>query len=288
MSMQMNAMKSRYLETVSSQYLALESSLVHYVRMGSGHPLVLVHGGGMWLYSFRHNIPNLSRHFSVFALDMPGYGYSVPFGRGRLSGLEETSRTLLGFIDRLGLGRVSLLGHSWGGGWVLHFASHHPDRVDRLILIDSSGFDVPDVLEWELLKLPFIGPLLLKCVTPGGVRKRIERSFYDRERVTAEMAREVYIPLKLEHNRKAQARIARGLHWRETERAIPRITQPCLVIWGENDRYLDVGLCARFQQELADVRSHIFRECGHSPHEELPDEVNGLIIRFLTGSGSRG
>lgn len=282
------AMTSRYLQTIPSQHLSVDSFMIHYVSMGSGRPLVLVHGGGMWLYSFRHNIRELSRHFSVYALDMPGYGYSVPLQEHQVFSLDAASKRLLHFIDKLGLDRISLLGHSWGGGWALDFVSRYPERVDSLVLIDSSGFNVPDVLEWELLKLPCLGTLLLKFVTLGSVRKRIERSFHDKGLVTDEMAKEVYIPLKFRHNRKAQVRIARSQNWKAVERAIPHIVQPCLVVWGENDRYIDVKLCQRFQQQMKNARSHIFKECGHSPHEERPDEVNGLVAAFLRESGTPG
>lgn len=273
---------SSYLKTVDSRFLSLDSFRVHYIHGGAlGNPLILVHGGGMWLYSFRHNIPSLSSHFSVFALDMPGYGYTLPLRDEQHYGIDATAEVLLQFMNRLGIERASLLGHSWGGGWVLHFAHRHPERVNEIILVDSSGLDVRDVFEWELLKYPIIGNLLLKHITVEAVKKRLRRSFYHQEMVTDDMAQEVYRPLTFRHNRRLQLQLARNQHWSITERGLHDIRQPSLIIWGENDRYLSTGLIQRFEQRLRNARSFVLKKCGHSSHEEYPAEVNALVAAFL-------
>lgn len=271
---------SRYLSAIPSQTVSLTSFAVHYLASGEGPPLILVHGGGMWLYSFRRNIGDLSRSFRVYALDMPGYGYTVPLGSPGKIGLDTMSDTLLEFMDTLGIPPAVIVGHSWGGGWALHFASLHPERVKGLVLIDSSGLDVRDVPEWELLKLPVAGPLLLRCLTLPAVAARLERSYHRPGMVTPDMALEVYLPLKLAHNRRAQIQISRNQDWKRTEQALAGISQPVLLIWGEHDRYLDVGLLRRFQARLPHARTSVFEECGHSPHEECPDRANRLIASF--------
>jgi pimeloyl-ACP methyl ester carboxylesterase len=274
-------LSSRYLATIPSQILPLDSFDVHYLAMGEGSPLILIHGGGMWLYSFRHNILDLSRHFRVHALDMPGYGYTVPREDAERVSLDTMSKTLLQFMDRLALDTAVLVGHSWGGGWALHFASGHPERVSGLVLVDSSGLDVPDVFEWELLKIPLLGSLLLRCITAGAVKKRLERSYHLPGTVTPDMALEVYLPLKLRHNQKAQVQISRNQDWRRTEKAMTGISQPVLVIWGDHDRYLDASLVERFREKMPHAETCILKECGHSPHEEYPREANRLITTFI-------
>ncbi len=273
--------KSPYLESVASNYLETDSFLLHYLKKGSGPPLILIHGGGVWLYTFRRNIEHLAKHFCVYALDMPGYGYTIPRNAHQAYGLEANNRFLLDFKNRLGISRASLLGHSWGGGWALAFASMHPESVDKLILIDSSGLDVPDVPEWELLKIPVMGPFLLRFVTVGAVSRRLDHSFFRRNMVTPEMALEVYRPLKFSHNRRGQILTARNQDWALTEKAMPGIENPALILWGDHDRYLAVSLLDRFRQLLPHASSHIFKDCGHSPHEECPQEVNGLVTDFL-------
>lgn len=275
------SMSSGYLQTVPSQYASLASFKMHYLEMGEGDPLILIHGGGVWLYSFRHNIRDLSCFFRVYALDMPGHGYTVPLKDTVSYGLETAAESLLEFMDMKGIERASLLGHSWGGGWALRFASRYPKRVERLILIDSSGFNVPDVLEWELMKYPVIGEFLIKFITVGIVKNRLKRSFFHRDMVSRSMAEEVYLPLTFPHNQKAQLQVSRNQDWSLTERSMPEIPHPSLVIWGDHDNYLNSELLHRFHGHLPNSRTFLFRQCGHSPHEEYPQEINALITAYL-------
>ena len=275
--------ESEFLKSTPSSFLKTRHFKVHYTHAGMGEPLILIHGGGMWLYSFRHTIPPLSEHNSVYALDMPGYGFTGIIDQNRPIDLGFMTLAIKEFMDGLGISKTSLLGHSWGGGWVLDFAQSYPGRVEKIILIDSSGLDVSDVLEWELLKLPFISGILLRLLTPGMIRRRLERSFFQRNHVDDAMANEVYLPLKSAATRKLQSRLARRLSWRNTEAHLDDISHPVLLIWGEHDRYLDVSLAERFKTRIRNIKVEIINGCGHSVHEEAPEKVNKLIIEFLNG-----
>ena len=103
---------SNYLKTIPSQYLRTRHFDIHYISQGKGDPVILIHGGGMWLYSYRDNIPELSRTFTVYALDMPGYGYTVPRANSPRYGLSVMADTLLEFMDTLKIEKASLVGHS--------------------------------------------------------------------------------------------------------------------------------------------------------------------------------
>ena len=272
---------SNYLRSCNSRYLKTENFYIHYVKEGSGDPVILIHGGGMWLYSYRDTIPLLSVSFTVYALDMPGYGYTSPRHNNPFYSLDAMADTLLEFMTALHIERASLVGHSWGGGWAIHFTHRHPEKVEKLVLIDSSGLDVPDVLEWEFLKYPMIGETLVRCISLDGVRRRLERSFFHKDRVTEEMVREVYIPMRIRTNQKAQYLISRNQDWKITESAMPHIAKKVLLIWGDSDRYLDPGLAQGFISRFADIKPVILENCGHSAHEEYPKTVNTLIMDFL-------
>ncbi len=273
--------KSAYLRTRGAQYVDAGGLLVHHVRAGTGMPVVLVHGGGMWLYSYRHLIDPLSRTREVHALDLPGYGYTVIRDHHAAMDLGSMTGTLRAYLDARGIGRASFVGHSWGGGWVLAFALAFPHMVDRIVLIDSSGLDVPDALEWELLKIPFIGAAFLRILTPGMVRRRLMKSFHDTSQVDRAMALEVYLPLCIPSNRKAQALVSRNLSWKGVERSLPALTHRTLLIWGAQDRYLDASLTRRFSERIPGLRVEIIQGCGHSPHEERPGAVVDLLRGFL-------
>ncbi len=274
--------RSNYLQANASQFLKTRNFLFHYLHAGSGKPIILIHGGGMWLYSFRHNLVPLSKISSVHALDMPGYGYTSITDPSLGMGTDTMPLALKEFMDALHMDKATLVGHSWGGGWALAYALAYPERVDQIVLINSSGLDVPDVFEWEILKMPIVGNLLLRFLTLDLIKTRLELSFFKKGIVDDAMALEVHLPLKIPANRHAQALLARNLSWAEVDRHLGELGNQALLIWGEQDRYLDVGLVNRFREKLKNLKVEIIRDCGHSAHEECPEAVNRLIVEFIT------
>jgi len=273
--------RSPFLRSHATLHLETDSHVLHYLLAGSGKPLILVHGGGMWLYSFRHIITPLSRSFMTCAPDMPGYGYTLIRDSRSPMGIRDMVAVLKELMAGLGMEKASFVGHSWGGGWVLAFAMAFPDMVDRIVLIDSSGLDVPDVLEWELLKVPVLGEVFLKSLTRGMVRRRLMRSFHDTSLVDEDMVTEVFLPLRVPSNRRVQLTLSRNLSWKEVSRGLPSLMHETMLVWGARDRYLDVSLTGRFQEKMQGLRVEILEGCGHSPHEEMPGKVLSLICDFL-------
>ncbi len=273
--------ESPFLRTHATRHIHAGGFGFHHLHSGSGRPLVLVHGGGSWLYTYRYVIAPLSRSFSVHALDLPGYGYTTMPQAAVPMNLSTMTSALKDFMTALGLDNASFVGHSWGGGWVLAFAMAFPAMVDRLVLMDSSGLDVPDVMEWELLKIPVLGEILLRVLTPGMVRRRLMKSFHDPSLVDGIMVREIFLPLKKPANRKAQAAVSRNLSWKSVEAGLPALTKKAMLIWGAQDRYLDVSLAGRFSQRLPGLRVEIIDRCGHCPHEEKPHRVVELVDDFF-------
>src|SRR3990172_11255761 len=117
-------------------FVDVDGVRVHYVEAGRGEPVVLVHGWNGSTFSFRHTIPELARTHRVVALDLLGFGYSERPPRGDYSVTAQV-RLVAGLMDRLGIPRAAVVGHSMGGGIAMHLALSHPERVSRLVLVDS-------------------------------------------------------------------------------------------------------------------------------------------------------
>lgn len=263
-------------------FIRVNDFMIHYAHAGAGPPLILLHGGGTWHYTFRHNIAALAEHFSVYAPDMPGHGFTIPLTDNPWYDLDTAEETLAGFMDQLQIDSAHLLGHSWGGGWAIHFLNHHPERVDKLVLIASSGINQRERLTWELLKWPVIGYLLCRAVVNRLlIRKGLETAFYQSARVTPEMVRAVFEPLKLPHNQRAHYCYARHMDWTKTEQALPHIRCPTLVIWGSADRYVPLACGRELVRRIEGARFNVLDACGHNAHEEKPAEVNRLVREFL-------
>jgi len=273
--------RSPFLKSIHSNFINTDEFRIHYTQAGEGEPLILIHGSCTWIYSFRHNIPVLAKKFSVYALDMPGNGYTIPICDDPDYDLEMMSSAILNFMDKEQIRQAALIGHSSGGGWALHLASRHPERIKKLILIDSSGFDIPASLSFKLFYIPIIGELFAKFFTFEDVKKGYEDAFYDKSLISNTTIQEMMTPLTFFHNREAQYRSIRNQDWQQTELALPQIKIPTLVIWGKHDAYLNASMADRFGRTLTHSRVVIIDNCGHSAHEEQPDTVNKLILDFL-------
>jgi pimeloyl-ACP methyl ester carboxylesterase len=273
--------KSKYLKTIASRYLKTEKFNIHYIHAGSGDPVILIHGGGTWLYSFRDNIPYLSKNFSVYAVDMPGHGYTVPLIPNPSYDLDMYCDFLLEFMNQQKIDKASLVGNSWGGGWALYFTQKHPERVDKLVLIDSSGINAHDVLEWELFKLPVIGEAMSKFINNASVEVSLKKVFFNKEKVNQTMVNEISTPLTFQANRNAQYSAERNLKWQITAKNLGNVLNKTLIIWGKNDNYLNYKAAYLFKNKIKNSTLLLLNNCGHVAHEDQPLKVNKAIEDFL-------
>src|SRR5207253_6441 len=141
--------------TVSVQGLRLR-----YREMGSGPPVILVHGIAASLEYWRFTIGALAPGHRVLAIDLPGCGFSE---RGAmLPTLPETADILVGLLDALGIERASFVGNSLGGLICLETALRHPERMARLILSNSAGLGHEINPFWRLVAIPPVGRLLIE------------------------------------------------------------------------------------------------------------------------------
>ncbi len=125
-------------ELPEGRLLEIDGRRISVEQAGQGPPLVLLHGFGESTLAFAPVIPELAKRFAVVAIDLNGFGFTErPKDRASYT-LAGQARLVLSVLDRLGLDRVRLAGHSYGGGLALYLAARHPERIDRLLLIDNT------------------------------------------------------------------------------------------------------------------------------------------------------
>jgi pimeloyl-ACP methyl ester carboxylesterase len=148
------------LTDATSGFIDVDGMRVHYRRAGDGPTLVLLHGSGSSLHVFDAAVDRLARRFDVVRVDLPGFGLTGPRpDRDYATGAYVSF--LDRFLDALGLGRVLLAGHSFGGQIAWTYALAHPQRLDGLVLMNATGYpdkDVPLVL--RLVRIPLLRPVL--------------------------------------------------------------------------------------------------------------------------------
>lgn len=246
-------------------------------------PIVLLHGTSSSLHTWDGWARALSAQRRVIRFDLPGFGLTGPTLDGNYT-IENYSRVLLALLDRLGIERADLAGNSFGGyvAWVT--ALNHPDRVNRLVLVDSAGYafepkSIP--LGFRLARIPALS-WLVENVTPRRVIESSLRNVYGHpERVTPELV-DLYFDLATRAgNRRALIeRFRQSVPGKYADR-VSGIRAPTLILWGGRDQLIPPELGRRFSREIPGSQLVIFADLGHVPQEEDPRATVTAAWSFL-------
>jgi pimeloyl-ACP methyl ester carboxylesterase len=249
-------------------------------------PRLLIHGLLGYSFSWRLNINALARDADVYAVDLPGLGFSDrPQQMDRSA--EGLARYLLRFLDALGIVEVDVIGTSHGGGLAIMLAAIAPARVRRLVLVapvnpwSNHGDWLTRVLTTTA------GGLALRCVAPGiwPVNGYVLRRLYgDPKRIPAGTLAGYRSPLRTPGTIAHLLAILRSWHsdLREFEAALPRIADiRTLLIWGSRDRAVLPSSAEPLRRRFENAELVMLDGVGHLPYEEAPDEFNRAVTGFL-------
>ncbi|MEO0377621.1 MAG: alpha/beta hydrolase [Cyanobacteria bacterium P01_A01_bin.17] len=245
-----------------------------------GVPLLLLHGFDSSLLEFRRLFPLLTEQRSTWAVDLLGFGFTdrpldITFSPAELKlHLYHFWKTL---IDQ----PVILVGASMGGALALDFCLTYPDCVDRLVLLDSAGF-ATSAVPTRLMRPPIDGWATAFLRNPG-VRRRISiQAYCDRNYVTPDA--EICASLHLQHPRWQEALIAfaKSGGYNFLADKIDQISQPTLILWGEQDRIMNRKDAPKFERAIADSQLIWVPNCGHVPHLEQPQLTAEHILEFMS------
>jgi pimeloyl-ACP methyl ester carboxylesterase len=275
--------RSAYLARVRGHYTETRVARFFYLHQGSGSPVVLISPGGAPAYAWHNQLTALAAAgHSVYVVDLPGQGRTVLRDPGLGWDLPAMTSALASFLDAVGLRRTALVGNSWSGGWALSFAQRYPRRVSRLVLVDSSGLNVPDIWAWRVLKIPILGGLLANFdVTKGSVRSFLDLAMYDRRLVTVEMVNEFWAPATYRVNRRATVLLERRLDWGQTQARLGSTATPDPILWGRQDRVLAAWQASRLARALPHAWAHVLPGCGHLLELDCPGQTDHYLAGLL-------
>lgn len=269
-----------------SRFADVDGVRVHYQEAGDERApaLVLIHGFAsstlVWSNVF---LALADAGYRVIAVDMLGYGYSAKPRNGEYT-IAGQAKLLTRLLDCLRIPRAIFVGSSYGGAVAATCALDYPDRVEKLVLVGTVNNNRP--LAYKLMRV-FGSPVFGDVVSPlliGSrrlLRRRMKRVYdrhawvLDERRVQAR-----HLPLRAASTQRAIIRTVRRWDAERISRDAHLISQPTLLLWGENDREIPLADGERLHAEIPGSRLIVFLNCGHLPHEEYPEAFTNLVIDF--------
>jgi pimeloyl-ACP methyl ester carboxylesterase len=234
---------------------------IHSLESGTdGEPLILLHGLSGSSRWWDRNVAALGKHFRVLVPDVIGFGRTrIP---PPLPGLERMAELLAAWMEAVGAPESDLIGHSMGGQIAIHLAALLPDRVRRLVLVDSAGI-------------------------PRPARARELFRFAAEVAAPARWGDVTFFPTIVGDALHAGPRTitqALGHILRDDVRPLlPRISAPTLIVWGENDRICPVEHAYLLRERIPDSRLIVLRRAAHNAMIDRPADFNDVVLRFLRG-----
>jgi pimeloyl-ACP methyl ester carboxylesterase len=281
-------------------YWAWRDQAIHYVVAGEERsdrpPLLLVHGFGASTDHWRKNIQGLQQDFQVWAIDLLGFGRSGKPDWEYSGSLWQAQ--LNDFITEK-IGRPTVLaGNSLGGYTGLCVAANHPESAAGLVLLNSAGpFSTPAQtppsapnpvakLIQSFMLQPLPSWLLFQYVRqPAIIRRTLQRVYLDQSAITDTLVEDIRRPALDPGAAKVFASVFKSRQGEKVDELLHKLTCPLLMLWGEGDPWMNCRVKGAQFREYYPPLTEYYLQAGHCPHDEVPDQVNGLLRDWVLGLG---
>jgi pimeloyl-ACP methyl ester carboxylesterase len=272
--------------TPPSSFVIVNDTRVHFRDQGNKLdtlPILLIHGTGASLHTWEKCISKLDKQKRILTLDLPAYGLTGPNPKRDYS-ISYYVEFLNEFIKKLGITHLIIGGNSLGGMISWNYALQYPEKVNKLILIDASGFSFKSKskpLAFTLARIPVIKNSLLYISPRFIARKSVENVYFNPELVTDTIVQRYFDLFLREGNRQAFIDRMEEAYSDVNIGNISKIYQKTLIIWGDYDQLIPLTSGHLFAQKLPNNSFVVIKNCGHVPMEEKPDETANAINNFL-------
>lgn len=269
-----------------SRFVGVDGLQVHLRDEGPRQdpvPLVLIHGTSDSLHTWDAWTAGLEATHRVIRFDLPGFGLTGPDPRDDYS-MPRYVRFVKALLDELGVERCVLVGNSLGGQIAWEAALAMPQRVERLVLVDASGYAPPlDTMPmaFRLARIPGIRFAMQFFLPRGLVRDGLQRAYGDPAKVSPALVDRYYdMALRAGNRRALGFRVKTAAQAGEPAR-IRQLELPTLVMWGGHDHLLPLRWGQQFARDIRGARLVVFDELGHLPQEEDPVRTLAALQAFL-------
>lgn len=263
-----------------AQQRLVDGTRLRLIDTGQGPAVILVHGFGASLYSWRHLLgPIVGAGYRVIAFDNRGFGFSDKPAQGYDNAAYE--RLLVALMDSLRIADAVLVGHSMGGAIALETAVRDPQRVRGLILLGAAGLGLRSPTGLKVLRWPIVGPVLAAARGRRATATILRSTYGEPGRVSDADIDQYYAPVADGGYARAVRAVLRHFRFDGLAGRLGAVAAPALVIWGERDSWIPVALGKEMATELPRAAFVVIPGAGHAVNEEAADSVLPLMRSFL-------
>ena len=278
----------------NSHFVDVDGLHLHYQQFGerTDPVMLLIHGYTSSTFVWKTVAPEFAeRGFQVIAVDLVGFGFSQKPAWFDYT-IQSQARVLSRFMNRLGIGKATVVGSSYGGAVASMLALDYPERVEKLVLVDAVCND--EALAHPLLRLaqvPVIGEVFSAFLVDAKpfIKHRLRNTLApeNHDLITPDRIDGIRRPLKAKDAHHSVLATARNWNACRIEQDAQYITQPTLIIWGDADNVIDIKNGKLLHEAILNSRFIIFKNCGHVPQEEKPEAFVEVVTAFAKDKKGR-
>lgn len=281
---------SKITSEIISGDIKIGKHLIHYIEVGEGKPIVMVHGVNIGLGQWYKNLEEFSKKYKVYAIDLPGAGKSSSVDYKKLDINKDFLNVVLEFIKKKNIFKPHVVGHSVGGWVALKLAALHGNMVDKIVAVSPAGLSNYLPFSYRLLSFyPFARILSLTIMKPNrkNIKKFIAGPFANREEVDDVFIDYFYNtigenskkhPIMLINRLSSFLKIKNDL---SLVSVLKNIKNDTLLIFGEHDKMVSYDRCIKQIECIANCNKDVFKNVGHVAILENCELFNKKVINFL-------
>jgi pimeloyl-ACP methyl ester carboxylesterase len=276
---------SAWAQDAAIKQVEIYGQKIFYQEAGAGPDVILLHGLGGDRSNWNATIPALAAKFHVFVPDQVGFGQSdKPMIDYRVGTLVDF---LNAFYKKAGIAKATLVGNSLGGWVAMDFALAHPEKVNRLVLVDSAGYSQKRTGAAPLTRELLLG---LNPSTVAGEKQLMGAVFYNKAFATDQFAEQALMMHLRKNDSYTIDRFIDSILRGEdvVDGKLGAIKAPTLVVWGREDAIVPLAAGKALAEDILGAQSVILDSCGHVPQAECAAPFNAALLKFLGEAGGAG
>ncbi len=294
--MTLNTSEFQHLYPFTSRFVEINKFKYHYIDEGSGDPVVMIHGNPTWSFYFRELIKGLSPLYRTIAVDHIGCGLSDKPGldsydyrlKSRIDDLEL-------FIDTLNLNeKITLVIHDWGGMIGTAYALRHPDKIARMVILNTAAFLPPGgkKIPLRLWIVRNIASFAIPAVLGLNIFARAALYMAPRKRLSRDVKKGLIAPYNSWKNRIATLKFVQDIPLAPGDHSYDIVKNaddhlhilasiPKLICWGKHDFVFDGTYYEEWKKRFPNAETRLFSDAGHYLLEDEPEKVLHEVKVFL-------